>query len=455
MNLLLLIAILVGTQIGLSDGLILPTLVVAHGEGTFLVVYAFLKLLFILPVLQAELVAGRLYRVTPFEFSFQIMDRVWTRTLFFLLLAAVMFVMATNFFNTSWAMIFSIDGLQGELLSLRPLDQNLYWFEQSQNTNRIMGFVIAQGVLLMVIGGLAWRGVASIFLVIIPFIALFILFRLPDIVMMLIHMNWPAMTFSDFLVAMQHALTSSMAGLLVWYVLGTRVADHLPTGRVIISVQLFDVLFGMAMLSISWHWISAFGATELDAGSVFRVLMSALEDATQMSLDVSLWLMVLALVGVISSMPLLFLVARNSNHSPEHGLLAYTMLAIIVLSAGLVLSYGIYSPLTWYGRPLYEVVQMLGQGVIVPLLSAGVSLWIGWKVRPNRVLQQINPHGGIRYFLWRFVLKFVVPLVLGLIFVRATISLIEFNIVLIGAGLLVTLLIIRLVSWVRERAIFP
>ena len=180
MNLILLLALLVGTQIGLSDGLILPTLVADHGQGSFLAVYTVLKLLFILPVLQAELVAGRLYRVTPFEFSFSILNKTTTRVLFGILLTAIILVMATNLFNTSWALMFGFDGLQGDLLSLKPLDQNLYWFAQNQDISRIMILVVVQGVLLVMLGGLAWRVIAAIFLAVVPLVALFIVLSLPS-----------------------------------------------------------------------------------------------------------------------------------------------------------------------------------------------------------------------------------------------------------------------------------
>lgn len=455
MHLSLLIALLIGTQVGLSDALILPTLVAEQGGGTFLLLYAFLKLLFILPVLQAELVAGRLYRVTPFEFSFLVLNRTWARISFSILLVAVVFILATNLFNTAWALVFGIDGLSGDLTGLKPLDQNLYWFEQSQNTYRIMSFVIAQGILLMLLGGLAWRGIASIFVILVPVLGLFILFCLPKVWSLFLSLHWPSLSWGDVLIAMQHALSSSLVGLLVWYVLGTKVSDRLPTGRVIIFVQLFDVLFGIAMLSISWEWIGSLNGAALDVDTVLRTLMQSLEYSDGLPFDVSIWLLILSIVGIVSSLPLLLLVAQETNVTLRQWLLALTVLSVVGLSGILVLSHGVYSPLIWYDKPLYEVVQRVGQGVIVPLITAGIAIWIGWVVWPNRVLQQINPHGGFRYFLWRLVLRFVVPLVLGLVFARAAISLVAVSIVPVLLAVLGIFMTIRLVAWVKKRAIFP
>jgi SNF family Na+-dependent transporter len=454
-KLTLLIALLVGTQIGLSDGLILPTLLAEHGSGSFLLLYAFFKMLFILPILQAELVAGRLYRMTPFEFSFLVLNKTWARISFTILLMAVIFVIATNLFNTAWALIFGIDGLQGELLSLRPLDQNLYWFEQSQNTNRIMSIVIAQGILLMLMGGLAWNGIASIFVAIVPLIGLFILYCLPKFIPLFLSFEWPALSWVNVLAAMQHALSSSMVGLLVWYVLGTKISDRLPTARVIISVQLFDVLFGIALLSISWEWLGTFSGNQLDAGSVLRSLVGSLEGNLTLPFDVGLWLFILCVVGLVSSLPMLLLVAQETSVTLRQWLLAVTVLLVVLLSGVLVLSHGVYSPLTWYGKPLYEVVQHVSQGVIVPFITAGIAIWVGWVVWPNRVLMQINPHGGIRYFLWRVVLRFVVPIVLGLVFARAAMALVAVSLTQALFWCLGLLLISRLISWVRKRAIFP
>lgn len=455
MHLTLLLALLIGTQVGLSDGLILPTLVAQHGGGSFLVLYAFLKLLFILPVLQAELVAGRLYRVTPFEFSFLVLNRSWARFAFAVLLAAVIFVLSTNLFNTAWAIIFGMDGLSGDLLSLRPLDQNLYWFEQSQNTHRIMSFVIGQSILLMLLGGLAWNGIAAIFLVSVPLLAGFILYCLPKFLPLFLSLSWPSLGTDDVLAAMQHALTSSMVGLLVWYVLGTKVSDRMPTARIIISVQLFDVLFGISLLSISWSWISELSSGALEAGTVLRLLVTSLESSTVVPMDTALWMVALITVGLTSSLPLLLIVAQENSVALRQWLLSVTVLIVVILAGILIWSNGTQSPLTWYGMPLYDVFQRLGQGVIIPLITAAIALWIGWVVWPNRVLQQINPHGGVRYFLWRLVLRFVVPVVLGLVFARATISLVAINLLEVLLVLGCLMVTIRLVSWVRKRAIFP
>lgn len=451
----LLLALLIGTQLGLSDGLILPTLVAQHGEGSFLMLYVFLKLLFILPVLQAELVAGRLYRVTPFEFSFLVLNRSWARLAFTVLLSAIIFVLATNLFNTAWALIFGMDGLSGDLLAMRPLDQNLYWFEQSQNTNRIMMFVIAQSIMLMLLGGLAWNGIAAIFVVVIPLITLFIVYSLPKFIPLFLSLSWPGLGTENVLAAMQHALTSSMVGLLVWYVLGTKVSDLLPTGRLIIFVQLFDVLFGIALLSISWNWIRDLAPMTLEAGTVLRSLVSMLETRTELPLDVAMWLMALCTVGLVSSLPLLLIVAQESSVGLRQWLLAATVLIVVTLSGVLIWSNGTQSPLTWYGQPLYDVFQRVSQGVIIPMITAGIAIWVGWIVWPNRILQQINPHGGFRYFLWRLVLRFVVPVVLGLVFARATISLVALNLTEALIVLLCILLALRLFTWVRKRAIFP
>ncbi|MFQ3229559.1 MAG: NSS family neurotransmitter:Na+ symporter [Reinekea sp.] len=455
MNPFLLITLLIGTQIGLSDGLVLPVLAAKHGQGSFLIVYAFTKLIFILPILQAELVAGRIYRASPFELSFLALNKRLAAVLLSLLVMALIFVLASNLFNTAWTMIYSIDGVSGKLLGLRPLDQNLYWFEQSQNTNRIMSFVIAQGIFLMLLGGLAWRGIISVFQFFVPICAVFILISLPKIAELMTVLQYPALSWNDIFVAIQHSITSSLAGLLIWYVIGTKVSDQLPTGRAIIAVQLFDVLFGLALLSISYQWLDALSADYLEVGTVFRLLMASLSNVEAVPMYTMLWLIVLPVVGVLSSVPLLLLLTQQLGSIIRHWLLALTTLAVVILSGALVLSNGVYSPIVWYGRPLYDVVQALGQGLIIPLITGGVSFWVGWVMVPNQVLRQINPHGGIRYFLWRLVLRFVVPVLLGVIFARTTLTLTSFTPTQVLVFCLLAIVGVRLFTWVKKRAIFP
>ncbi|MBU2863431.1 hypothetical protein KO489_06220 [Reinekea forsetii] len=455
MNPFLLITVLIGTQLSLSDGLILPVLAAKHGQGSFLLAYAVIKLIFILPILQAELVAGRIYRASPFELSFLALNKRIAAFLLALLMIALVFVLSTNLFNTAWALIFSIDGVNGDLLSLRPLDQNLYWFEQSQNTDRIMSFVMAQGIFLMLLGGLAWRGIISVFQFFIPLCLAFIFFCVPKISELLMNLQYPRLLWGDWLVAISHAITSSLAGLLVWYVIGTKVADKLPTGRAIIAVQLFDVLFGLSLMSISYQWIGSLDTGSVDVGTVFRTLMVSLAEVEAVPVQTMMWLILLPIVGLLSSVPLLLILTQKLGTFIRHWLLALTMIAVVILSGAMVFSNGVYSPLVWYDHSIYDVVQALGQGLIVPLITGGVSFWVGWVMRPNTVLRQINPHGGIRYFLWRITLRFVVPVLLGVIFARTTLTLTAITATQALTVSLLVLVIVRLFSWVKHRAIFP
>lgn len=451
----LLIALLIGTQLGLSDALILPLLVAGHGEASFVLLYVFLKLFFILPVLQAEFVAGRLYRVTPFEFSFLLVNRNRARVTFLLLLIAIVFVAAMNLFNSAWTASFAADSLSGMLVGMRPLDQNLYWFERAQDINRMVSLVLIQGLLLMILGRLAWRAIGIIFLVVVSLIAVFILIALPSMVGLFGLLTWQAMSWSDVVVAMQHALTSSIAGFLIWYVLGTQTDNHVLTGRLIIGVQCFDVLFGLAALAISWPWLLEHQEVFRQLGGVLRVLIVELSAYDAVPWLVVAWLVTISTIGLVSTFPFLILIVNESDTALNRWLLPTLVLAIVLLSTLLVISNSTDSPLVWYGQSVYEVVQDISQGVIVPAITLVVAVWVGWVVWPNRLLAQINPHGGIRYFMWRTVLKFAVPCVLGLIFVGALADLLAVSIEQLGLLVLIVFLVTQLYRWVISRALFP
>jgi hypothetical protein len=152
---------------------------------------------------------------------------------------------------------------------------------------------------------------------------------------------------------------------------------------------------------------------------------------------------------------LLLLLTQHLSSSIRNWLMLLTIMAVVLLSAVLVLSNGVYSPIVWYGLPLYEVVQVLGQGLIIPIITGCVSFWVGWVMLPNRVLRQINPHGGFRYFLWRTVLRFVVPILLGVIFARTTLTLSSYTTIQIFLLCVILFIGARLFTWVKKRAIFP
>lgn len=454
MNRLLILLILFGSQIGLSDFLLLPVYAARYGELTFLALYAIFKLVIVLPLLHAELVAGRHYRITPFE---------WVRTgrlgwlapiVLGALILAVIVVVALTLHNASWALAITRDALTGGLTDLDGLDRILYWYELGADQVQLSRWIILQVVILAVIAWFAWYGMAFAYAVALPLCLLFILIQVPQTGALLGAWNWGAITAESVQQALKYALLSSVAGFLVWYLVGTRLPQSLPTGYWVLSVQLFDLWLGLSIVSAVFPGLAIIPASSGDAGLVLQGLVEQIARGGDGVTPLRLLLPVAAVVGTLSSVPLLLLISLSGSGQTRRGGLMLTLAAAAVLALVLMVSVQVESALTWRGQPFSELLSGFSYSLIVPLLALMIAWAVGWHLPPNQVLKQVNPRVGGRYLAWRASLKFVTPVALALTFTRDFLGLSGASLPEIISVIALLAALLQLAQWIRRQAIY-
>jgi SNF family Na+-dependent transporter len=455
MNRLLILLILFGSQIGLSDFLLLPVYAARHGELTFLALYAIFKLVIVLPLLHAELVAGRLYRITPFE---------WLQTgrmggvapwLLAALVLAVICAVALTMHNASWTLAITTDALQGKLDNFDGLDRILYWYELGADQVQLSRWVGLQVLILACLAWFAWYGMAFAYAIALPLCLLFILSQIPQSGALLDAWSWGEVTAESVQQALKYALLSSVAGFLVWYLVGTRLPQSLPTGYWVLSVQLFDLWLGLSIVSAVYPGLTAIPASSGDAGLVLQGLVEQIARQDSYHDQLLLFMFVAAVIGMLSSVPLLLLISLNESGQTRRGGLLLALLAAGCLALLLLVSVQVESALTWRGLLFSDLLSGYSYSLVVPLVALSISWCVGWHLPPNQVLKQVNPRVGGRYLAWRASLKFVIPSALALTFARDSLGLSGVSLPQILAVLALILLIIQLARWFRRQAIYP
>lgn len=453
MNRLLILLILFGSQVGLSDFLLLPVYAARHGELTFLALFALFKLVIVLPLLHAELVAGRYYRVSPFELVLDAGARRWGIGLLVALLLAVLFVVANNLHNAAWALAVGQDALAGGLAGFDSLDRVLYWYDLGSDRVRLgQGMLVLVG-LLAAIAWFAWHGIALVYALILPLCLALVLTQSPHLVDLWTHWGWRPTGVDGVFLALQYALTSSIAGFMVWYLVGCRLPQSLPTGRWVLSVQLFDLLLGIVIVATVMPGPEAMSRTA-DSGIVLQALVERVADGG-LTADLTLFLALAATIGALGSLPLLLLVTLAVSGRTHRGGLLLMLTAALLLGLLALVSAQAFAPLTWYGMPLTDVLNWFGFSVVAPVMAALTAIWVGWGLSPNQVLKQVNPKTGGRYLAWRFSVKFVIPLALALTFARATLGLGGVTVPWILGAIVSGVLLWRVGLWLKRQALYP
>lgn len=450
MNRLFIILILFGSQIGLADFLQLPLHAAQHGELSFLLLYALFKLVIVLPLLHAELVAGRLHRVTPLELA-QETPLIWPKVLVSLLFLAAFLTLASHLHSSSWVLAMTLDSLKGTLTDAVGINSTLYWYELSADRTRLIQLIVMQAMLLFLLGWFAWRGAAMVYAIILPACALFILINLPALISLFTDSQWQWQPLKEeaILVALRYALASSMAGFMIWYLVGSFLPDSLPTGRWVLGVQVFDILLGFTALAVLLPVMESVVLTATDTGQVLQALLQlAITDQGGMR-ELNAFLSMSTLVGTLDSLPLLLLFSLLYTGQTRRDSLFLALFLAIPLASLLLISSPGQMSLSWYGWPLSTLFMVFSLELVTPILALLIAIWVGWYIRPNQVLKQVNPKTGARYWAWRLSLKFVIPIALALTFARASLGLVQVTAMDILLVVLLLVLVWRVVRWLR------
>lgn len=453
MNRLLILLILFGSQLGLSDFLLLPDYAARNGELSFLALYALFKLVIVLPLLHAELVAGRNYRVSPFELVLDSRARRWGFGLLGALLLAVVFVVANNLHNAAWTLAVGQDALTGTLAGFDSLDRVLYWYDLGSDRVRLGQLMLMLAGLLALIAWFAWYGMALVYALLLPLCLALVVIQLPQLSELSARWGWQPIQVDAVFLALRYALTSSIAGFMVWYLVGCRLPQSLPTGRWVLSVQLFDLLLGMVIVATVVPGLEAV-TRSADSGVVLQALVERIA-GQDLSSDLSLFLLLAVAIGALGSLPLLLLVTLAVSGRTHRGGLMLILAFGLVLGLLALVSAQAQASLTWYGMPLTEVLNWFSFSVVAPVMATLTALWVGWGLSPNQVLKQVNPKTGGRYLAWRLSVKFVIPLALALTFARATLGLGGVTVPWILGAILSGVLLWRVWLWLKRQALYP
>jgi hypothetical protein len=284
-----------------------------------------------------------------------------------------------------------------------------------------------------------------------PACLLFAVVHLPGLIELLSGQQWRWVPIGEngVFVALRYALASSMAGFLIWYLVGRFLPDSLPTGRWVLGVQVFDVWVGAAAVAVLVPVMGSTLAAATDTGQVLQALLQWVQTQGEGRTTIHGFLTITTLVGVLGSLPILLLFSLLYTGQIRRDALFIVLLLAVPMASVLLISSPGQLRLSWFGWPLSVVFSTFSLSLVAPLLALLLAIWVGWILKPNQVLKQVNPKTGARFWAWRLSLKFVVPTALALTFARASLGLVEVTAWDILGVLVALLLLWQGLRWAR------
>jgi NSS family neurotransmitter:Na+ symporter len=230
------------------------------------------------------------------------------------------------------------------------------------------------------------------------------------------------------LVALGHAFYTLGAGVGIAITYGAYAPERIPIGRSVIAVALFDTLISLAAGLAIFPIVFANNIEpSMGPGLMFVSVPYAFGNIMQGELFGSLFFALVVVAALGSAVALLEPIVRMvMQHRRWHRLFAVLVVAGVVwlLGLGSILSFNVWQEDNWFGNwNFFEVLDALTADLLLPLVSLLTAIFVGWHMRVEILQVELYRETGLFFSLWRFLLRYIVPVAIGLILVAAGLGL--------------------------------
>ncbi len=234
------------------------------------------------------------------------------------------------------------------------------------------------------------------------------------------HLSW-----GPILTALGHAFFTLSLGMGAIMIYGSYLPERtsiVKTSMVIAGMDtLVALLAGMAIFPIVFANGLEPGA---GAGLVFQTLPIAFGHMPGGAFFGSLFFLLLTFAAWTSAISLVepAVAWMVENHGVSRIYAAvWAGLAVWLLGIGTVLSFNVISGEEYqlFGLSFFELLDYLTANIMLPLGGLLIALFAGWQMRRQSSLNELKVGDGPGFQLWYFLIRYVTPFAVGLVFLNA------------------------------------
>ncbi len=225
------------------------------------------------------------------------------------------------------------------------------------------------------------------------------------------------------LTAMGHAFFTLSLGMGAIMIYGSYLPKNVSITRVSFTVAVADtvvaLLAGLAIFPIVF-------ANQLEPGAgpglVFQTLPLAFGQMPGGIIIGTLFFIMLTFAAWSSAISIIepavaWLVEKVGVTRHVACLLAGT--ATWALGIGTILSFNAWSDKTWLGKTFFDILDYLTANILLPAGGFLIAIFVAWMMRRQSVLEELNVKDGPWFEFWHFLIRFVAPAAVVIVFVQA------------------------------------
>lgn len=413
-----------------------------YGGAPFVVSYLFCLFFIAVPLLIAEVAIGTHGRGSPtislrWSADRSLLSRNW---MIIGVLACITGLLILSYYAViaGWALAYTGVMASGVLASASALTVGEY-FDQFLSSPRVLIYWQSLFLLMTVatvsmgvrrgIGMLAWIVVPTL----IALVGVLVMFAMENgdvkaAQEFLFSVKMIDFTPQSVLVALGHAFFTLGVGVGAGIIYGAYAPDRIPIGRSVVAVALFDTLISLGIGLAIFPIVFANNIEpSMGPGLMFVSVPYAFGNILQGELFGTLFFALVVIASLGSAVAMMEPIVRMvMQHRRWPRFLAVSVVAGIVwvLGLGSVLSFNAWQHDHWFANwNFFELLDAITADLLLPLVSLLTAVFVGWFMRPEILRMEMYREPDLFFALWRFLLRYFVPLAIVAVFVCATLGL--------------------------------
>ncbi|MBN2781415.1 MAG: sodium-dependent transporter [Candidatus Marinimicrobia bacterium] len=431
-----------GSAVGLGNIWKFPYITGQNGGAAFIIIYLICILVVGLPVLIAEILLGRHSQRSPvstFRLYAQKHKTLWIAVgwMFF---ATGLIILAYYNVVAGWSLGYILESLTGKIASLTSASDAAEHFRGLITTPAWILFwqfvFVSAGGLIVYFG--VKNGIERIARLLMPLFFIILLFLVVWGISLegsdkglrfLLKPDWSTVNFKTVLIALGHAFFTLSVGMGVLLTYGSYLNKHDNIFFSGVMITLLDTVIALLAGLAIFTSVFAMGFDPAEGpGLVFHVLPAVFSSMPQGGLFSLLFfslLSIAALTSTISILEMLVSTLMDETKFSRHHIVIGISLVIFLLGVPAALSFGEWSHITVLKLNMFDIMDYVSANILLPLGGLLVALFVGWYMTKKGVLNELFQGYGTDLSkqragsIWYFLVKFVAPVLIFLVFLSA------------------------------------
>ncbi len=426
-----------GSAVGLGNVWKFPYLAGEYGGGAFVIVYLICVAVIGLPIMMAEILLGRRGRQSPINTMRALAQDEGRSPLWQLLgwsgMLAGFFILSYYSVIGGWTLAYIVRTADGAFSGADPDRAAQIFSDLISDPERLLAWHTIFMVMTMVVVSRGVRGgLEKANKVLMPGLFLLLLVLLgyamntgyfDDAVRFMFRPDFSRISGAGVVAAMGQAFFSLSLGMGAIMIYGSYMPQNASITRSSITIAAADTLVAMlAGLAIFPIMFANGLQSGQGPGLVFKTLPIAFGRMPGGDFFGMLFFVLLTFAAWTSAISIIepavaWLVENKGLKRINATLISGGV--IWLLGLGTIFSFNIWSHATLFGKTFFDMADFLTSNIMLPLGGVFISIFAVWVMSREASREELALAEGPGFAVWRFLLRYIAPLAVAIIFVHA------------------------------------